>query len=82
MQQYRINYNGADSGVINYSAIDQRWSVIAQVIEDRGGHAVLYQRTVFDDADILDGLTDKTGWLKLNNNKTLSPWVILAELEG
>ena len=57
-RQYRITVNGTQGEVLN-SLPSQQWSRIAQVIEDRGGVAMLEWRTVFDES--LEDVTVRVG---------------------
>jgi hypothetical protein len=76
--QYRIIYNGADSGVLDeYPA--ERWDKICRVMDNRGGKAVFYRRLITD-ADILPWLIDTTGYIK-NDDMVICPWEVLAGVE-
>ena len=77
--QYRISYNGAESQVLD-TLPGEQWSKAAQAVEDRGGIATLHRRLVTD-ADIMELLTDSSGWIVLKD-KVIEPWQILAQMEG
>lgn len=77
MYQYRLIVNGAQGAPTN-SYPGAQWEQVAQVIEDRGGHAQLLRRLVTD-AEILELVEDTTGYIRLGA-RVACPWEVLAEL--
>lgn len=76
--QYRITVEGATSGVLDgYPGL--QWTNTTDHCEDRGLIATLERRLVTD-ADILELLTDATGYKKLGN-RVVCPWEIVAEMK-
>lgn len=75
--QWKILYNGTESAIADIYPGD-RWTRIADTLDGRGGHAVLYGRTI-NEADILGMLADTTGWIRLGD-RAISPWQILSEI--
>jgi hypothetical protein len=79
MFQYRITFNDA-MGAVLCSLPSEQWTRIADVIEERAGHAILERRFVTD-ADFLELIDDTTGYIRLGN-RVVCPWVVFAELEN
>jgi len=77
MYQYMIVINGAKSEIQDATALD-RWNSTAWQIEERGYIGKLRRRLVTD-ADIMDGLTDKTGWMVIHG-QAISPWETIAQV--
>jgi len=76
---YKIAVNGTESEESNdYDSISNRWSNIAGILEGRGGHAVLYRRSVHDKS-ILRLLADPSQWLVVDNI-AISPYEVFAEI--
>lgn len=78
--QYRIKVNDVTSQSLNEYP-NEKWSVIGDTIEARGGKATL-ERRLITDSDILPMLTDTTGFITLKNNIVVCPWEIFAEIES
>ena len=78
MYQYRVAVNESEGFVLN-SYPDLCWKRVAELIEDRGGHAKLFRRLVTD-LDILESLADTTGYIILRD-KVICPWETFAEIE-
>lgn len=78
MYQYRITVSGTSSGVLDKYPGAQ-WTKTTDHCEDRGLLATLERRLVTD-ADILELLTDATGYIKLGN-RIVCPWEIMAEMQ-
>jgi hypothetical protein len=76
--QYKISVNGAEGRILD-SSPDKDWKRIAEFLEARGGHAILYRRFITT-PDILPLLADKTGIIRLGD-VVVCPWRIIAELE-
>jgi len=77
MYQYMIVINGAKSEIQDETALD-RWDSAAWQIEERGYIGKLRRRLVTD-ADIMDSLTDRTGWMVIHS-KAISPWETIAQI--
>lgn len=78
---YKINVNGTDSNETNdYNDINKRWSNIANILEGRGGQAVLYKRSVHN-LNIIPLLTNPDNWIVLDDF-VISPWEVLAEIDA
>jgi len=76
---YKISVNGTESDETNnYNDIAARWKNIADTLEGRGGHAVLYRRSVHNKS-IMELLTDPSRWLVIGD-KAFGPHEIFAEL--
>ena len=76
---YKIAVNGTESEESNdYDSVSDRWSNIANVLEGRGGHAVLYRRSVHGKS-ILGLLADPSKWLVVGNI-AISPYEVFAEI--
>ena len=77
--QYRITVNGSQGEILDHIP-DERWSLICEVMEQRGQYAKL-ERRLITTHDILPLLVDPTGYIKLNDNVVVCPWQILAEAD-
>ena len=77
-QQWRITFNGSVSAITDEYP-GERWARIAEVCESRGGEALLEERLVTDDLDILQTLADTKGWMTLGK-QVVSPWRTSAEM--
>ena len=76
---YKINVNGTESEESDdYDSISTRWSHIADVLEGRGGHAILYKRSAHD-ISILELLASHNDWTIIGDI-AISPWEVFAEL--
>ena len=57
------------------------WPHIAEAAEERGYLARLESRQVHD-RDIFQLLVDPTGWIPLGKDLVVSPWRVVAEVDG
>jgi len=79
MYQYKITVNGAQGPVLNeYPALG--WQAIADALEARGGHAVLYRRLVADSVDVADVTLVYGSHIKAGG-KLVFRWTVFAELD-
>ena len=78
---YKISVNGTESDESDdYDSISDRWSNLANVLEGRGGHAVLYRRSVHDKS-ILRLLADSSRWIVIDD-LAISPYEVFAEINA
>ena len=78
---YKISVNGTESDESDdYDSISERWSNLANVLEGRGGHAVLYRRSVHDKS-ILRLLADSSLWMVVDD-LAISPYEVFAEINA
>jgi len=78
---YKISVNGTESDESDdYDSISERWSNLANVLEGRGGHAVLYRRSVHDKS-ILRLLADSSQWIVIDD-LAISPYEVFAEINA
>lgn len=82
--QYRITVNGTVGSIINEYPGGERWSSICDVIEARGGKALLEQRLVAA-GDMRKLVGDAPGYIPVEVDGelfTVCPWEYLAGYDG
>lgn len=78
--QYRIVVNGVSSKVLD--EYPDNWSRITELTEERGGHCVLWRRSLHG-MDIRPLLTSELGWqFYPAQDLAVSDWEILAEVDA
>ena len=80
--QYRITISDAQGRIESYAECASHWERIVDPVQERGYQAKM-ERRLITDTDILPLLTGKTGWIvDTDENLVVSPWEVLAAVEG